>query len=133
VYLACTASILERSCNLSETQLSFDYLILTPCSDHVPHHSVPFLSSWKYYLAAGVLSLAVLPYTLLVMLPGINVLLAAATKVDVKGMDVAFGSQESRALEQNIIMWKEQNWFRCISPMFGGLIGIFATLRGLFV
>ena len=84
-------------------------------------------SSWQSYLAAGLLTFAILPWTLVVMMPANKTLMKAAWKVQIDGAE-AIKLQDHAKLEETIGLWGTMNWFRAVTPMVGGMIGVWGIL-----
>jgi hypothetical protein len=86
-----------------------------------------FRKSWHSYLAAGLLTFAILPWTLVIMMPSNKTLMEAAWKVQAGGAD-AIKLENYAELEKSMELWGTLNWFRTVTPMVGGMIGLWAVL-----
>ncbi|KAF6803753.1 GNAT N-acetyltransferase [Colletotrichum musicola] len=74
---------------------------------------------WKALLFAGASSVAIIPFTMIFMVPTNNALLAAARGA------VTISWTEAQVL---IERWKVLNMIRGLIPLTGGLIGMYAAL-----
>ncbi|KZV71139.1 hypothetical protein PENSPDRAFT_752003 [Peniophora sp. CONT] len=91
--------------------------------------SVPFVTNRTFaaahrsflFGAAAALTIGILPYTLLVMIPGIKTLVKGAEdKLEAKklGSDRAIGG---------VVAWNAQNWVRGALPLVGCVLGTWAS------
>jgi hypothetical protein len=77
-------------------------------------------SPWAGYLTAGALTMAVVPFTLLLMSPTNDALIEVAT-----GAARATSDEATRALLQK---WKGLNAMRSLLPLAGALVGAWTLL-----
>ncbi|KAK5633966.1 hypothetical protein RRF57_009680 [Xylaria bambusicola] len=76
--------------------------------------------SWKVYLIAAVATLTMIPWTLLVMMPTNQSLMAARESVVNSG--VAEASWE--VIESLVVDWQRLHFIRSLFPLAGSLIGM---------
>jgi hypothetical protein len=84
-------------------------------------------SDWKFYALAGLVTLSILPWTILVMMPtNLDLMKRAKATVEVEGeKDGAFKAESVKALDR----WNVMNYVRAVPPMVGAWIGLYAALR----
>ncbi|QKX62868.1 uncharacterized protein TRUGW13939_10033 [Talaromyces rugulosus] len=103
------------------TASSFFYLAWSTRSSSTLFRQVAPNSTILYGTAA-ILTLGIVPYTIVAM-SGTNNALLAKTKLDYEP-----SSQASAEIEELVNNWALLNGFRSLLPLAGGLLGIFAAL-----
>lgn len=88
----------------------------------------PFFDLWKGYLAAGLLAQAIIPYTLAIMMGGVNKQLHDAHHAEEQG---ANGGKSTRAEDVHELLerWAGHNIVRALLSTSAAVVGCWTSLR----
>ena len=99
------------------------------------YYDHPFESEshkWKLYAAAGVANIAIVPFTLLVMMKTVKKLLRKADEMaalQATETVVEAGLTKEETARVLVDKWGMQNLIRAIFPLIGALLGVWTALN----
>jgi hypothetical protein len=109
------------------TASAFAYLAWSVRSGGMYHHMVPKMSM-QLYCAAAILTLGIVPFTIVAMRPTNNKLIEKA-ETSSKQTDTSPLAQSNEDEIDNLIAkWKSLNGIRSLLPLLGGILGLGAAL-----
>jgi hypothetical protein len=80
--------------------------------------------SWVAYAVAGVMTLSMIPFTLLVMVPTNNTLFRLADEIKSDAAVTTLGQ-----VQKLVTRWGRMHFIRSLSPLVGAVIGLTALLN----